>query len=193
MVEEFIKGKEIVVGVYRHNGHAVVLPITEINFDGDFHTYEMKLTNNETKRTPARLSEKAQKTVENAAKVIYEKLNCRGPARYDFIWQEDTEKLYYLELNDPPAIDDGSSFTAEVWASGTTMREFFGRVIDEAFYDGSNEKNLPMKQLNVDIEHRCSVKLNVRAVFQVVGNGGDQVAGGTSELFEFDKDTNPGT
>jgi len=54
LIEEFIEGRELTIGVYRANGYLHALPATEIVSKNEFFDYEAKYTPGVTKEiTPA--------------------------------------------------------------------------------------------------------------------------------------------
>ncbi len=56
--------------------------------------------------------------------VLYNKLNCRGIVRIDFIWEVATDKLWFLEANTMPGQSENSLVPQQVRASGRTLRSF---------------------------------------------------------------------
>ena len=67
------------------------------------------------------------------AKKIYDLLNCKGICRVDFILEENTGKLYFLEINTIPGQSENSIVPQQVRATGKTLIEFYGTLIEESF------------------------------------------------------------
>ena len=55
LIESYLSGREVTVGVYKFNGKIEVLPITEIISDNDFFDYKAKYEGESDEITPAKL------------------------------------------------------------------------------------------------------------------------------------------
>src|SRR5690606_15064346 len=98
-IEEFIKGREFTVGVVRLQGKVRVLPCTEIVPAKEFFDYEAKYTPGVTDEiTPGRMTAEERARVEVMSLQIYNRLNCKGVVRIDFIIDEQGN-IYFLEIN----------------------------------------------------------------------------------------------
>ncbi|NML37944.1 D-alanine--D-alanine ligase [Chitinophaga sp. G-6-1-13] len=132
LIEEFIKGRELTIGLYKTNGTLNVLPITEVVSSKEFFDYEAKYTpgvSNEI--TPAPVSADITALVQKTASTLYNKLNCKGITRIDFIYEEATGKLYFLEANTMPGQSENSLVPQQVRAAGKTLQAFYGEVLEE--------------------------------------------------------------
>lgn len=133
MAEEFVKGREFSIGVYRTNGVLTALPVTEIISTKEFFDYEAKYTPGVTNEvTPAVLDTEYAQLIAETAKKVYDVLNCKGICRVDFILEENTNKLYFLEINTIPGQSENSIVPQQVRASGKTLIEFYGELIEES-------------------------------------------------------------
>ncbi|KAG1650585.1 D-alanine--D-alanine ligase [Nymphon striatum] len=65
IIEAFLDGTEVSVGVIKFNGQTKVLPITEIVTENDFFDYEAKYEGKSKEITPARISEAQKEKKEN--------------------------------------------------------------------------------------------------------------------------------
>jgi D-alanine-D-alanine ligase len=132
LVEEFIRGREFTIGVLKTKGELIALPITEVTSKKDFFDYEAKYTTGmATEITPAQIEPAKTKLIEDLAKRIYQIFNCRGIVRIDFIWNEVDNQPYMLEINTVPGQSQNSLVPQQVRAYGWTMRDFYGRLIEE--------------------------------------------------------------
>ncbi len=132
LIEEFIKGREITCGIYKSKGEFTVLPVTEILSSKEFFDYEAKYTPGITREvTPAEAPDEVTNLIKDTAKKLYDKLNCRGIVRIDFIWEEATGRLYFLEVNTMPGQSENSLVPQQVRAAGKTLQEFYGTLIEE--------------------------------------------------------------
>ncbi|MET6998209.1 D-alanine--D-alanine ligase [Chitinophaga defluvii] len=131
LIEEFIKGRELTIGLYEVNGVLTVLPITEVVSSKEFFDYEAKYTpgvSNEI--TPAQVGEEVTQLVQHTASRLYRLLNCRGIVRIDFIWEEATGKLFFLEANTMPGQSENSLVPQQVRAAGKTLQDFYGELVE---------------------------------------------------------------
>lgn len=134
LVEEFIKGREFTIGVFKSGGNIITLPITEVIPKNDFFDYEAKYVagmSNEV--TPAVVDESIADKVRGNAKRAYELLDCRGVVRIDFIYNEATGEPYMLEVNTVPGQSEASIVPQQVRAMGWTLKEFYSALIEECF------------------------------------------------------------
>jgi len=132
LIEEFIEGRELTIGVYKVGGYLYTLPATEIVSKNEFFDYEAKYTPGVTKEiTPAVIDDKTKEQLENKAAYIYRHLNCRGVVRMDFILQKQTDKLYFLEVNTMPGQSENSIVPQQVRAAGKSLKEFYGNILED--------------------------------------------------------------
>lgn len=132
LIEEFIEGRELTIGVYRLKGQVFVLPATEIVSSNEFFDYEAKYTKGVTDEiTPAPIDDHVRELLETKAMHIYRHLNCRGVVRMDFILQKDTNKLYFLEVNTMPGQSENSIVPQQVHAAGKTLKDFYTALLEE--------------------------------------------------------------
>jgi len=134
LVEEFIKGREFTIGVFKSEGKIITLPITEVISKKDFFDYEAKYTAGMSDEiTPAQVVEHIAEQVRNNARRVYELLNCRGIVRIDFIYNEEKGKPYMLEVNTVPGQSEASIVPQQVRAMGWTLKQFYSALIEECF------------------------------------------------------------
>lgn len=133
LIEEAIIGRELSIGVYRRAGRVQVLPPTEIQTDREFFDYEAKYTAGASREiTPAPISESVLSDLQSKAAFLYGHLSCRGVVRMDFILQNETNKLYFLEVNTMPGQSEASIVPQQVAAGGGSLTDFYGALIEEA-------------------------------------------------------------
>ena len=132
LVEEFIKGRELTIGVFEQDGKIVVLPPTEIISKNVFFDFEAKYTTGVTDEiTPAQIPDDLRKEMEEKSEIIYKGLGCRGVIRIDYIWNSEDQQLYFLEVNTMPGQSENSLIPQQVIAHGMNLKEFYGGIIKE--------------------------------------------------------------
>ncbi|HRP55564.1 D-alanine--D-alanine ligase [Agriterribacter sp.] len=133
LVEEFIKGREFTIGVFKTREEIIILPVTEVTSKKDFFDYEAKYTAGmSTEVTPAEIPETILAKLRQNAGNIYELFNCRGIVRMDFIYNEENQTPYLLEINTVPGQSEASIVPQQVKALNWTLKAFYSALIDEA-------------------------------------------------------------
>lgn len=131
LVEEFIKGREFTIGVFRSKGNIIALPMTEIIPKNEFFDYQAKYEGASEEVTPAKVEESVASKVREAAIKAYSLFNCRGVVRIDFIYNETTGNPYLLEINTVPGQSAASIVPQQVKAMGWSLKEFYSALIEE--------------------------------------------------------------
>lgn len=133
LIEEFIEGRELTIGVYAIKGKIHVLPPTEIVSKNEFFDYEAKYTKGVTNEiTPAPIDNETLQQLQRKAESIYLHLNCSGIVRMDFILNKNTNELYFLEVNTMPGQSENSLVPQQVAAAGMNLKDFYGDILEEA-------------------------------------------------------------
>ena len=130
IIESFLDGTEVSVGVIRYKGKVTVLPITEIVTKNDFFDYEAKYLGRSQEITPARLSKIQAHKVKEVAKNIYEILKLDGFSRSEFILKDG--KPHLLEVNTIPGFTKESILPQQALKAGISLSDLFHNAIEEA-------------------------------------------------------------
>lgn len=130
LIESFLDGTEVSVGVIQYKGETKVLPITEIVSENDFFDYEAKYEGKSQEITPARLSQEQENRVRNIAKRIYEILNMSGFSRSEYIFVNN--EPHFLEINTVPGITEASILPQQANCAGISLSDLFGNAIEMA-------------------------------------------------------------
>ncbi|WP_046758657.1 D-alanine--D-alanine ligase [Kordia jejudonensis] len=130
IIESFLDGVEVSVGVINYKGKTTVLPITEIVSENDFFDYEAKYLGKSQEITPARISPEMEANVRKVAKYIYEVLKLEGFSRSEFIFKDN--EPYLLEVNTIPGMTEESILPQQAKVAGISLPELFGNAIELA-------------------------------------------------------------
>lgn len=133
LVEEMITGREFTVGVFKTKENILVLPITEIITHNEFFDYEAKYLGKSEEITPAQIDDDIKNKIQTTAKRVYELLNCRGIVRIDFIYNEEKQQPFMLEVNTVPGQSEASIVPQQVKAMGWSLEKFYSAMIEECF------------------------------------------------------------
>ena len=129
MIEEFIPGREITIGIL----FGRPLPIIEVRTKRDFYDYQAKYIDEQTEYLfdtidRARLAE----NIKSAAIGCYEAIGCRHFARVDSILSDD-DVLYVLELNTIPGLTGHSLVPKAAAKAGLSMSDLCIKIIEGAY------------------------------------------------------------
>ena len=132
MVEQYLEGTEISIGVYKTREKAVVLPATEVVTNNEFFDYDAKYNGQVQEITPARLSEEVTKRVREITSHIYDILHCNGIIRIDYIISKEG-KISMLEVNTTPGMTPTSFIPQQVKAAGLSMTDVLTEIVENQF------------------------------------------------------------
>ncbi len=144
LVEEFIEGKELTVGILE-NGTCLVLPILEIDFSsceksGEFfYSWRMKEFQGDDKQgltptfhCPARLDKGTEKLVKDTALKTHRAIGCYDISRTDIRLNKDNIP-YVLEINPLPGLDPKeSNFPIMAYAAGMKYEDLIEAILISA-------------------------------------------------------------
>ena len=130
IIEEYLDGTEISIGVITYKGKTTALPITEIVSENDFFDYKAKYEGQSQEITPARISnELAKKTIE-IAKRVYDILKMKGFSRSEYIFKNGEPHL--LEINTVPGLTKESILPQQAAHAGISLEQLFDNAIKES-------------------------------------------------------------
>ena len=130
LIESFLDGKEVSVGIIEYQGKIEVLPITEIVSENDFFDYDAKYEGKSKEITPARISEVEKKKVINTARKVYRVLNMSGFSRSEFILVDG--EPYFLEINTVPGMTEESLLPQQAKEASISLTDLFDNAIQMA-------------------------------------------------------------
>ena len=128
MIEKFIAGRELTVGIIGDD----VLPVGEIISKNEIYDYEAKYTPGmAVEEFPAKLTQAESETVQRFAKKAFDALKLRGYARIDFRMATDGT-FYCLEANTLPGMTQTSLIPQAAAAAGISFPELCERIVQIA-------------------------------------------------------------
>ena len=132
MVEQYLAGTEITVGIYKTNEKTVILPITEVVTQNEFFDYDAKYNGQVQEITPARISEDMARRASEITSHIYDILHCNGIIRIDYIISPEG-KISMLEVNTTPGMTPTSFIPQQVRAAGLSMTDVLTDIVENQF------------------------------------------------------------
>lgn len=130
LIESFLEGTEVSIGVINYQGIIKPLPATEIVSENDFFDYEAKYEGKSQEITPARISETQLLNLHTEAIKAYRALNMKGFSRSEFIFIGDIP--YFLEMNTVPGMTTESLLPQQAKAAGIPLSNLLSNAIEMA-------------------------------------------------------------
>ncbi len=134
LIERFIDGKAVTVGVLGTGYESFALPILELRVKGrEFYDYEAKYTKGLTEFIiPADIPKETEKLLKDYAVMAHRAFECRGFSRVDAIVSQRGEP-YLLEVNTIPGMTELSDLPAEAEAMGIPYDDVVLWILKSAF------------------------------------------------------------
>jgi len=130
LIESFLDGMEVSVGVVDFEGKTIVLGITEIVPHKEFFDYEAKYEGASEEITPARIDEETRKKVEEIAVHAYDSLGMSGFSRSEYIIMNGIP--YMLEMNTNPGFSPASILPQQAKKYGISIKDLCGNEVEKA-------------------------------------------------------------
>ncbi len=136
MIEEYIDGREITVGILGNSP----LPIIEIKTKTGFYDYEAKYIDEQTQYLFDTIDDaELAKKIAAAALDCFNALGCRHFARADFILSKNRVP-YVLEINTIPGFTSHSLLPMAAAKTGLSMSDLCTKIIEAAYSSLANSR-----------------------------------------------------
>ena len=117
LIEEFIEGFFVTVGVLEKDGKPFATEILEIRPKTEWYDYEAKYTKGMSDFIcPANISKELTEEIKELSVKAFETAGCSGVSRIDFMIKD--ERPYFLEINTSPGMTDTSDLPAQALQNG---------------------------------------------------------------------------
>ncbi|MGS2648510.1 D-alanine--D-alanine ligase [Streptosporangium sp. LJ11] len=134
IVEQGVTAREVICGVLGGYDTPDASVPGELIVPGDWLDYEAKyLSRAEIAAIPAALPERVAEDVRELALRAFRAIGGYGLSRVDFLYEEDTGRLYVLEINTMPGFTSRSVYARSWAASGVPYPDLLRRLVDLAF------------------------------------------------------------
>ncbi len=128
LVEQYISGRELTVGVLDHRA----LPVVEIKTAGEWYDFEAKYVTGDTQYTvPANLPANVTEELQSIALKTFQCLEAEGLGRVDFRLSPEG-KPYVLELNSIPGFTATSLLPKSAEAAGIGFSQLCCQLMESA-------------------------------------------------------------
>ena len=111
------------------NNNSEPVEVTEIISNNDFFDYQSKYTPGFSKHIlPAKIPKHIYENCKMSAKIVHEKINCKGISRSDFIY--DNDQIYFLEINTQPGLTSISLVPEQLKYQKISFDELISNIIN---------------------------------------------------------------
>jgi len=128
IIEQFIEGREITVGILGDEP----LPVIEIVSRTEFYDYRAKYEPGMSKHiVPAELPRKQYELAQSLALSAHRVLGCRGATRVDMVMDKEG-KIYLLEVNTIPGMTETSLLPEAAAVAGIDFKQLVVKILSYA-------------------------------------------------------------
>ena len=127
LIESFLDGQEVSVGVIQNKNDRIILPVTEIISDNELFDYSAKYLGESQEITPGNISEKSKKLIHEYLNNIYDNINLNGITRSEFIIVDDIP--YILETNTIPGFTQQSIVPQQIEAQKLNVKDVINDLV----------------------------------------------------------------
>ncbi|MGL5735040.1 MAG: D-alanine--D-alanine ligase [Beijerinckiaceae bacterium] len=133
LAEEFIAGRELTCAIMGDRA----LGVTEIRATtGEFYDYDAKYTKGGSFHIcPAELKPNIYHRIQELALTAHQAIGCRGVSRSDFRYDEDKDRLVWLEVNTQPGMTETSLVPELAAHAGLSFGELVKWMVEDASCD----------------------------------------------------------
>ena len=121
LIETFLEGQEVSVGVINRNGKRIILPITEIISENELFDYNAKYLGESQEITPGNISKESEELIHKYIAKIYDNIELNGITRSEFIIVNQIPHI--LETNTIPGFTKQSIVPQQIEVQGLSVKE----------------------------------------------------------------------
>jgi len=131
IVEKFIKARELECAVLVTDA-IYTSSVGEICYNSKFYDYDAKYVNDTRLIIPSNINNNISDKIKEYAKTICIALNIKGLSRIDFLYDEENDVIYLIEINTLPGFTEISMYPKLLNYDGITYQELISKLIDSA-------------------------------------------------------------
>ena len=121
LIETFLEGQEVSVGVINRNGKRIILPITEIISENELFDYNAKYLGESQEITPANISKESEELIHKYIAKIYDNIELNGITRSEFIIVNQIPHI--LETNTIPGFTKQSIIPQQIEVQKLSVKQ----------------------------------------------------------------------
>jgi len=130
IIEEYIAGRELTVGILEDNP----LPVIEIVVKEQFYNFKAKYKRTDTEYiVPADVSPRYYEEAQAIGRLAHRSLGCESFSRVDLILDEKRGKIFILEVNSIPGFTSHSLLPKAAAYAGIDFNQLCLKIVESAF------------------------------------------------------------
>lgn len=130
IIEKFIKNnKELECAILEKNNKLIISDIGEIINNGNWYDYESKYEK-QIDTIISEIDENIKNDIKMYSKKIFNIMQCKGLSRIDFLYDLDTKKLYFNEINTMPGFTNISMFPKLINSKGLEFKSIVTTLLN---------------------------------------------------------------
>ncbi|MCK4635605.1 MAG: D-alanine--D-alanine ligase [Candidatus Moranbacteria bacterium] len=132
ILERFISGREMTVPVADIKKPEAVAVMEIIAQKVEWYDYNSKYEEGGSRHVcPAEIPEEVEQKLKEQAVRIFQEIGCRDLARADFIWDDENDQIYFLEINTIPGMTPTSLAPETIQKNGMELGDFLDKLIEK--------------------------------------------------------------
>jgi len=131
IVERFVNSRRELECAVLDTGKLKVSCVGEIMPDEEFYDFDAKYVKDTNVMIPAIIDKKLENEIREYALVIFKALGLRNLSRIDFLYDNDSHKLYFNEVNTIPGFTSISMYPLLFKHDGINTKELITKLIEE--------------------------------------------------------------
>ncbi len=138
MIEKYINGKSLTVGVLDLPNDTIATPILEFKTKTEWYDYEAKYTEGMTQFIlPAEINDNLTKNIQNLSIDVHKIIGAKGMSRVDFIIDENNNP-FVIEINTIPGMTDLSDLPAQANSMGISYDNLVAIILNSSLLKQKN-------------------------------------------------------
>ena len=148
LIEEFISGIELTVGVIGNDNPQVLPPSQAVSTSDVLSLEEKFLPGAGQNLTPAPLPQKALQKIQETVRQAYLIAGCSGYARIDCFYQEETDRVIILEINSLPGMTPATCIFHQAAEIGIKPMDFIDLIISFGLQQHKKDHHMKTKEIH---------------------------------------------
>ena len=130
LIEKYIKNnRELECAILEDKKKLIVSDIGEVINNGKWYDYNSKYINNHN-TIISNIDKNVKNDIKNYSKKIFNILGCKGLSRVDFLYDLDSKKLYFSEINTMPGFTEISMYPKLINNEGINFKEIITKLLN---------------------------------------------------------------
>jgi len=130
IVEDYLNVRELEVAVLTNGNKYYMSGIGEILTDGEFYDYNNKYVNGKDTTVKSNISQNVQKRIYALVDKLVQIFNIEGLSRIDFFYVEESDSIYFNEINTLPGFTEISMYPKLMKEAKIEYRDLISKLLE---------------------------------------------------------------